>query len=133
MLWGEAEEETARLLANLPAEVGRLAEERRAEHRERQERERRERDERERERLARLGGAAVTPAAPTPPRRPAAVPASNSSFWDSEPAPASPVMVPGEPTEDLSFMNTKDPLHWTPGERLRYARHEARQNGWPLP
>jgi hypothetical protein len=63
-LWGEVEEETARALETLPAEIERLAEVGRAEKREKEERERREREERERQRLERLGIARPAPTTP---------------------------------------------------------------------
>lgn len=96
VLWGEAEGETAHALADLPAEVERLAEAGRAEKREQEERARREREDRERQRLERLSAASPEP--PRPARR-----ALDSDFWGQE-APDGPVMVP-PPIEDIIAAN----------------------------
>lgn len=101
-LWGEVEEETARALEALPAEVERFAKAGRAEKREKEERGQRERDERERQRVERLGIARPSSARP-------ARPAADSDFWGVE-APAGPVMVPSS-IEDVIAANCPGYIH----------------------
>jgi hypothetical protein len=102
VLWGEAEDETARALETLPAEVERLAEAGRAEKREKEERERREREEWERQRLERLAVARPAPASPAPP-------AADSDFWGKESADV-PVIVPPS-IEDVIAANCPGYVH----------------------